>query len=92
MTSDSPLNGSSVRRERLVDEYGLFVLAIHRGQLHQEIRRGELGDVILGIGDRAATSSSRIRRILSTYDEDEEITLRIMRDHDEITVTGRLGG
>ncbi len=52
----------------------------------------EPGDVILGIGDRAATSSSRIRRILSTYDEDEEITLRIMRDHDEITVTGRLGG
>ncbi len=52
----------------------------------------EAGDVILGIGDRAATSSSRIRRILSTYEEDEEITLRIMRDHDEITVTGRLGG
>ena len=52
----------------------------------------EPGDVILSIGDREATSSSRIRRILSTYDEDEDITLRIMRDHDEMTVTGRLGG
>ncbi len=52
----------------------------------------EPGDVILSIGDREATSSSRIRRILSTYDEDEDITLRILRDHDEMTVTGRLGG
>jgi membrane-associated protease RseP (regulator of RpoE activity) len=52
----------------------------------------EPGDVILSIGDREATSSSRIRRILSTYDEDENITLRIMRDHDEMTVTGRLSG
>ena len=52
----------------------------------------EPGDVILSIGDREATSSSRVRRILSTYDEDEDITLRIMRDHDEMTVTGLLGG
>ena len=52
----------------------------------------EPGDVILRIGDRDATSPGRVRRILSTYDEDEEITLRIMRDHDEMTVTGRLGG
>ena len=52
----------------------------------------EPGDVILRIGGRDATSPGRVRRILSTYDEDEEITLRIMRDHDEMTVTGRLGG
>ncbi|MGH8707393.1 MAG: SLC13 family permease [Burkholderiales bacterium] len=51
VTDDSPLNGSTVRRERFVDEYGLFVLAIHRGQLRQEIRRGELGDVVLATGD-----------------------------------------
>jgi len=51
VTHDSPLNGSSVRRERFADEYGLFVLAIHRGQFHEEIRRGELGDVILSTGD-----------------------------------------
>ena len=52
----------------------------------------EPGDVILRIGDRDAMSPGRVHRILSTYDEDEEITLRIMRDHDEMTVTGRLGG
>ena len=52
----------------------------------------EPGDVILRIGDRDATSPGRVRRILSTYDEDEEIMLSILRNHDEITVTGRLGG
>ena len=52
----------------------------------------EPGDVILRIGDRDVTNSSRVRRILSTYDHDEEITLHIMRDQDEMTVTGRLGG
>jgi membrane-associated protease RseP (regulator of RpoE activity) len=52
----------------------------------------EPGDVILRIGDRDATSPARVLRILSTYDEDEEIMLRILRNHDEITVKGRLGG
>jgi di/tricarboxylate transporter len=51
VTDDSPLNGSTVRRERFADEYGLFVLAIHRGQFRDEIRRGELGDVVLSTGD-----------------------------------------
>ncbi len=52
----------------------------------------EPGDVILRIGDREASGPGRVRRILSTYDENEDITLRIMRNHDEMTVTGRLGG
>ena len=52
----------------------------------------EPGDVILRIGDREVTGASRILRILSSYDEDEDVTLHIMRDHDEMTVTGRLGG
>lgn len=51
VTSASPLNGSTVKRARFADDYGLFVLAIHRGQLHQEIRRGELGDIELRTGD-----------------------------------------
>ena len=51
VTEDSPLKGSTVRRSRFADEYGLFVLAIHRGQFRDEIRRGELGDVILSTGD-----------------------------------------
>ncbi len=50
----------------------------------------EPSDVSLSIGDREPTSSSRIRRILSTYDEDEGIALRIMRDCDEMVVTGHL--
>lgn len=69
VTNDSPLNGSSVRRERFADEYGLFVLAIHRGQLHQEVRRGELGDVILGTGDVLLVQGSAgdIRRLKSNH-------------------------
>jgi di/tricarboxylate transporter len=65
VTNDSPLNGSSVRRERFGDEYGLFVLAIHRGQYHQEVRRGELGDVVLATGDVLLVQGSAgdIRRL-----------------------------
>jgi di/tricarboxylate transporter len=65
VTNDSPLNGSSVRRERFGDEYGLYVLAIHRGQYRQEIRRGELGDVILATGDVLLVQGSAgdIRRL-----------------------------
>jgi di/tricarboxylate transporter len=69
VTNDSPLNGSSVRRERFADEYGLFVLAIHRGQYHQEVRRGELGDVVLGTGDVLLVQGSAgdIRRLKSNH-------------------------
>jgi di/tricarboxylate transporter len=65
VTNDSPLNGSSLRRERFADEYGLFVLALHRGQYRQEIRRGELGDVILETGDVLLVQGSAgdIRRL-----------------------------
>jgi di/tricarboxylate transporter len=67
VTNDSPLNGSSLRRERFADEYGLFVLALHRGQYRQEIRRGELGDVILETGDVLLVQGSAgdIRRLKS---------------------------
>jgi di/tricarboxylate transporter len=67
VTNDSPLNRSTVRRERFADEYGLFVLAIHRGQYRQEIRRGELGDVILETGDVLLVQGSAgdIRRLKS---------------------------
>jgi di/tricarboxylate transporter len=69
VTNDSPLNGSSVRRERFSDEYGLFVLAIHRGQYHEEIRRGELGDVVLSTGDVLLVQGSAgdIRRLKSNH-------------------------
>ena len=52
----------------------------------------EPSDVTLSIGDREPTSSSWIRRILSTYDENEGIALCTMRDCDEMIVTGHLDG
>ena len=51
VTEDSPLNNSTVKLARVADEYGMFVLAIHRGQMQHEVRRHELGDVMLRTGD-----------------------------------------
>jgi di/tricarboxylate transporter len=47
----SRLAGSTIRHERFADEYGLYVLAIHRGTLQQEVRRSALADVKLMTGD-----------------------------------------
>ncbi len=47
VTEGSPLSGSTVRRARFADEYGLFMLAIHRGEFQHEVRREGLGDVLL---------------------------------------------
>lgn len=52
----------------------------------------EAGDVILRIGDRDTNGPDRVRRILGSYSADEEITFHVLRDRDEITVQGRLGG
>ncbi len=51
VTEGSPLDNSSVRRSRFADEYGLFVLALHRGHLQHEVRRKDLGDMLLRTGD-----------------------------------------
>ncbi len=69
VTEDSPLNASTVRRSRFADEYGLFVLAIHRGQFRDEIRRGELGDVVLNTGDVLLVQGSvgDIKRMKSNH-------------------------
>ncbi len=69
VTEDSPLNASTVRRSRFADEYGLFVLAIHRGQFRDEIRRGELGDVVLSTGDVLLVQGSvgDIKRMKSNH-------------------------
>ena len=50
------------------------------------------GDVILQVGDREATSPSRVGRILATYDDDESVTFRVLREGADIEVVGRLGG
>lgn len=52
----------------------------------------EAGDVVLRIGDREVTTPEELRRILRSYNDDEEITLHIMRDRSELRVAGRLGG
>jgi hypothetical protein len=52
----------------------------------------QAGDVILRVGDREATTPSRVRRILSTYDDEEEVTFRVRRQGAEIDVLGRLDG
>lgn len=52
----------------------------------------EPGDVILSIGGRAAATPDRVRSILGTYDEDEDIQIRVRRDGREVEVLGRLEG
>jgi di/tricarboxylate transporter len=51
VTQESALSNSTIRRERFADEYGLYVLAIHRGTLQHEVRRDALTDVELKPGD-----------------------------------------
>lgn len=48
------------------------------------------GDVILRIGSRRTDSPERVRRVLRSYEPQEEITLHIMRRSREISVQGRL--
>jgi hypothetical protein len=50
----------------------------------------EAGDVVLRIGSRDVTTPERFRRILSSYGDDEDIDFHVLRDGDEIVVTGRL--
>jgi hypothetical protein len=50
------------------------------------------GDVILRVGDREATSPDRVRRILDSYGDDEDVTFRVRRQGSEIDVLGRLDG
>jgi len=61
--------------------------------VHEDSTLGlEPGDVVLRIGDRQVDTPDRMRRILQSYGDDEEVTLVIRRDGRETTVTGRVGG
>lgn len=51
----------------------------------------QAGDVILRIGDRAATTPERVRRLLATYDDGESVSFRVRRRGAEIDVLGRVG-
>ena len=52
----------------------------------------QAGDVILRVGDRAVEMPDRLRRIVSSYGFDEGIPFHVLRNGDEITVTGHLDG
>ena len=51
----------------------------------------EAGDVVLRVGDRGVVTPARMRRILQSYSEDEDVTFHIRRDGTEMSVTGRQG-
>ncbi|GMR13825.1 MAG: hypothetical protein BMS9Abin29_2044 [Gemmatimonadota bacterium] len=48
------------------------------------------GDVILSVGDREVTSLARVRRVLGSYEEDETVTVRIIRKGSEEVLRGTL--
>ena len=48
------------------------------------------GDVVVAVDGRDVDDGAELRRILGSYEEDEEIEFRIWRDGSETTVTGTL--
>jgi hypothetical protein len=60
--------------------------------VHQDSKLGlQPGDVVLQVGDREVSGADALRRILRSYEADEEVTLHIMRQRQGMTVTGTLG-
>jgi S1-C subfamily serine protease len=49
------------------------------------------GDIVTRIGDRPVTTPDRMRRILQSYGPDEDLTLHVLREGSDTTLTGRLG-
>jgi hypothetical protein len=64
---------------------GVLVLDVDRGSGFGL----QAGDVILRIGSREVDTPDRVRRILSSYGDDEDIDFHILRDGSETVVTGR---
>lgn len=63
-----------------------------RGVLVTEVGREsttglEPGDVVLAVDGREVTSPRQLRRILASYDQDEDAEMRVLRHGDEITLT-----
>lgn len=50
----------------------------------------EAGDVILAIGGREISSFRRLRRLITSYEAGESITLTVMRDGSEVELEGTL--
>jgi hypothetical protein len=64
------------------------------GVLVTDVREGSAlglrpGDVILSVDGRAVTSPDHARRVLESYEFDEDLTLRILRHEEEMEVMGR---
>jgi membrane-associated protease RseP (regulator of RpoE activity) len=60
--------------------------------VHEDSSLGlEPGDVVLSVDGRETTSPDQLRRILRSYEGDEEITLLIVRHQQEMSVQGNLG-
>jgi len=60
--------------------------------VHEDSQLGlEPGDVLVRIGSRDVDGPDRVRRILSSYEPDESMTLHIVRDGRDVEVQGRLG-
>ena len=51
----------------------------------------EPGDVIVRVGEREVSTPDRVRRILRSYVDDEDITFQVRRDGRDMSVAGRLG-
>lgn len=65
-----------------------------RGVLVTDVREGttlgiQPGDVLLAVDGREVESVSHARRILQSYEPDEELTLRVVRQGETIEISGR---
>ncbi len=68
---------------------------VEAGVLVTDVQEGtdlglEPGDVILSIGGRDVTEPRDVRRILASYDADEEIHFDVRRDGSERSITGHI--
>lgn len=96
---------SSARSMRLGRPFGLELVELNpdladyfdvdEGVLVAHVaERSELGlrpgDVIVAIGERAVEDVSDVRRILSSFEPEEDVRFRIVRQGDERTVTGHV--
>jgi hypothetical protein len=90
------LGGNCVAGAELIDlnpDLGSY-FGTEEGVLVAQVAEGtplglRAGDVILALDGRRVRSAAHARRILESYESDEEIRLRILREGDEREVLGR---
>lgn len=68
-------------------EEGVLVAAVH-----DDSRLGvQAGDVVVRVDGREVSDPDRLRRVLSSYADDEEVVLTVIRQGREVTARGTLG-